>query len=555
MKLYIDLETNMEHTDIWCAAYAVDDEPAQVTRDSNVILSLVKLADEIINHNLIGFDAPLLDKLWNIRIPFKKMTDTLVMSRLYNPSIDKGHSLDSWGQRLHCPKGDFRDYDAGYSEEMAEYAKQDIEVTRKLYKHLKEQMELMEFTDDSILLEHQVAYVINKQVRHGVCFELIQALELKQQLDSRMLEIEKEMQERFPPIVTERWSEKTGKQLKDDVEVFNVGSRQQIAKRLQSIGVKFKQVTEGGQAKVDETILESIDKPEAKMIAEYLMLQKRVGMIDSWIKACTIEGKIHGRVITNGAVTGRMTHQSPNLAQIPAVGAPYGKECRKLFVPLPGKVLVGIDASALELCMLAHFMNNEAYIKSVTEGKKEDGTDVHTLNQKLAGLKTRDQAKTFIYAFLYGAGAAKIGSILGGGYKEGKNAIDMFMARVPPLAKLKKKVDRVAEIPSRTFRGLDGRRMRIRSAHAALNTLLQGAGAIVMKKALVILHNKIVTAKLDANFVLNVHDEWQIEVIPEQAEKLSQLGIDAIREAGEALNLKCPLTGEAKIGKDWSETH
>lgn len=555
MRLYLDLETNLKHSEIWCAAYGVDDEDPQVTQDRTVVQKLIQQAEVVINHNLIGFDAPVMERVWGIKVPFKKMIDTLVMSRLWHPALEGGHSLDAWGQRLDKPKGSFRDYDAGYSEEMAEYAKQDIVVTRELYKYLYNLLVEHQFSDESIKLEHQVAYIVEKQVRYGVSFELLDALALKDTLEQRMAAIEEEMQKTFPPIVTERFSEKTQKRLKDSVEEFNPGSRQQIANRLKGIGVEFKEETETGRPKVDEAVLEGIDRPEAKLIAEYLTLQKRSSMVKSWIEACTVAGKLHGKVLTNGAVTGRMTHYSPNLAQIPAVGAPYGKECRALFVPNHGYKLVGIDASALELCMLAHYMRDKDFTLSVVEGKKEDKSDVHSRNQEAAGLPSRDAAKTFIYALLYGAGPGKIGAIIGGGAKEGQQLIDRFMENMPKLAKLKYTIERVAETTDATLKGLDGRRLRIRSAHSALNTLLQSAGAIVMKKALVILHNYLLEYKLQAKFLLNVHDEWQLEARPEEAEEVARLGVKAIKEAGIALGLRCPLTGEAKIGNNWAETH
>lgn len=554
MILYLDLETNMAHDTIWCAAYAVDDGEAEVTQDPAVLRSLVLKATKVVNHNLIGFDAPLLETLWDITVPFQKMVDTLVMSRLFDPCREKGHSLEAWGEELRCPKGDFRDYDAGFSAEMAEYAKQDIVVTRKLYKHLENLLKDEEFSADSIKLEHQVAYVIKRQEQHGVLFDIFKALALRDKLNLRMLEIEAEMQIVFPPIVTPRVGKK-GKPLSDHVENFNPGSRQQIAKRLEGLGVKFTQKTETDRPKVDEKVLAEIDRPEAKLIAEFLMLQKRLGLVDQWIKCCTKSCRIHGRVITNGAVTGRMTHRNPNMAQVPSCSAPYGNECRELFIVPPGYKLVGIDAAALELCMLAHYMDDADFTSAVVSGKKEEGTDVHTMNMKAAGLATRDQAKTFIYAFLYGAGPGKIGRIAGGDYTAGMELIDTFMENMPKLKDVVKTAKAKGSQTRKMILGLDGRQLRIRSVHSALNTLLQGAGAIVMKKALVIFRNSLVTRKIPANCVLNVHDEWQLEVQEDYAEEVARLGIEAIKRAGVELGLKCPLNGEAKIGTNWAETH
>jgi DNA polymerase I-like protein with 3'-5' exonuclease and polymerase domains len=203
--------------------------------------------------------------------------------------------------------------------------------------------------------------------------------------------------------------------------------------------------------------------------------------------------------------------------------------------------------------MLAHYMQDENYVKTVTEGSSKDGTDVHTVNQKAAGLETRDQAKTFIYAFLYGAGDAKIGSIIGGSARDGERLKTRFLKGTPALQRLR---DKVASYASKGFvPGLDGRKVWVRSEHAALNSLLQSAGAIVMKKALVILEGNLRKSQVPHKFVANVHDEWQIETSPEFAEQVGKAAVDAIRQAGVVYNLRCPLDGEYKIGKNWKETH
>jgi len=242
-----------------------------------------------------------------------------------------------------------------------------------------------------------------------------------------------------------------------------------------------------------------------------------------------------------------MTHRSPNMAQIPNSGSPYGQECRSCWTVPDGYKLVGIDASGLELRVLAHYMNDQEYIDEVIHG------DIHSRNQELAGLKTRNESKTFIYAFLYGAGDAKIGSISGGGAKQGKKLKTTFLKNLPSLKILK---DRVQKASERGFlKGLDGRKIYVRSQHAALNTLLQGGGAIVMKKAMTILQDKMSLNALDARFVANIHDEWQIEVKESQAECVGVFGVEAIEEASKYYNMRCPLTGEYNIGDNWYETH
>jgi DNA polymerase I-like protein with 3'-5' exonuclease and polymerase domains len=241
------------------------------------------------------------------------------------------------------------------------------------------------------------------------------------------------------------------------------------------------------------------------------------------------------------------------MAQIPNAGSVYGPECRECWTVEEGNVLVGCDASGLELRMLAHYMKDNDYVRTVTEGSSKEGTDVHTVNQRSAGLPTRDAAKTFIYAFLYGAGDAKIGSIVGGNARDGSRLKSKFLAQTPALAKL---IERVAKQASKGWvPGLDGRRIWVRSEHAALNSLLQGAGAIVMKKALVIFYDKIKANKWNVKLVANVHDEFQFECPKDIAEDAGKAARMSIIEAGEFYQLRCPLDGEYKIGKNWRETH
>jgi DNA polymerase I-like protein with 3'-5' exonuclease and polymerase domains len=298
---------------------------------------------------------------------------------------------------------------------------------------------------------------------------------------------------------------------------------------------------------VNEKVLANVDIPEAKMIMEYFTISKRVAMVKAWLEAVGDDGRIHGRVNSCGAVTGRMTHSKPNLAQVPAIYSPYGEECRELWIVPEGKCLVGIDASGLELRMLAHYMNDKEYTEEILNG------DIHTANQLAAGLQSRDQAKTFIYAFLYGGGDGKIGEIVGGRPKDGQRLKADFLANTPALGALRKRV--TGECGKGWLRGLDGRHLHIRSSHSALNVLLQSAGAIVMKQALVLLEKFASTYKIDYKFVLNVHDEFQVEVKETQAEQFGRLAVDCIIRAGIDFKLNCPLDGEYKVGSNWAQTH
>jgi DNA polymerase I-like protein with 3'-5' exonuclease and polymerase domains len=570
MRIVLDIETNLAHDKIHLVVTKnIDTGEVRKWKAASPLSEYLKDTSLIIGHNAIGFDVPVLNRLWQTKISLNQVYDTLIVSRLLDPSRENGHTLEAWGQTLGFHKINYAavwqwmmDRKEEYAGEcfdnpidslLEHYCVRDVEVTAKLYVRLNSDVAEKQFSQESIDLEHKVASIISEQERNGFKLDQPYAQVLLADIKSKVAGIYERMQQRWPPVTVERHSDKTGKRLKDSVVTFNPGSRQQIGQRLKELGWKPKEFTETGIPKIDETVLAGVKIPEAQIIAEYLMLQKRVSQIESWLEAIGKDGRVHGRVITNGAVTGRMTHSSPNMAQIPNAGSIYGPECRECWTVEDGNVLVGCDASGLELRMLAHYMKDEDYVRTVCEGSSKDGTDVHTVNQRAAGLASRDNAKTFIYAFLYGAGDAKIGSIVGGSAKDGTKLKAKFLAQTPALARLIQRVSKQAAkgwVP-----GLDGRRIWVRSEHAALNSLLQGAGAIVMKKALVLACDRLKKENVGFKLVASVHDEYQFETRPELADKLGTIVKESIIEAGKQFNLRCPLDGEYKAGKSWRHTH
>jgi len=573
MKMIFDIETDdLNATKIWCiVAKEVDGKSYRFTPDEiEDGIKLLEQADTLIGHNIIGFDLPVLEKLYNFKYS-GKVIDTLVMSRLYNPVRENGHSLKTWGYRLGVPKQEQPEFD-NYTPVMLNYCEQDVILNEAVYKYLLD--EGLGFSKQSLDLEHRTASIMREQEQTGFYFDSKQAMTLLAELKQNMADVEDEVHNTFKPKWVEDkqvlpYTKKNGELSKrglTDEEYesilasgnrgpfmrkklveFNLGSRKQIGEYLIDFGWQPERFTPTGQPIVDEGTLKKITHiKEAKLIADYLLYQKRIAQVSSWIDELK-EDRVHGRVIPNGTITGRMTHRNPNMAQVPNLGSPYGKECRACWTVPEGYNLVGVDASGLELRMLAHYMNDIDYIEEVVNG------DIHSTNQELAGLKTRDQAKTFIYALVYGAGDAKIGKIINGDINKGKALKERFFKNLPALKKLK---DRVQQASNRGFlKGIDGRKIHVRSQHSALNTLLQGCGAIVMKQAMINLHELIKLNTVDAKFVANIHDEWQLQVKESQADYIGRLGVESIEKVTEQFNMRCDLTGQYKIGGNWSETH
>ena len=578
MELVFDIEANglfFEADTIWCIV-AIDENDKVYSFKPDKIkegIEFLQSADKLIGHNIIGYDIPVIKKLYNIDLhKTSKVLDTLVLSRISNPVREGGHSIEKWGYRLGGVQKQQHDDWSKFSEEMLSRCIKDVKINKTLFNYLKK--ECIGFSKESILIEHQTTKILQEQTENGFFFDEKEAMLLLSKINKRKSEVETEVHETFKPKwvdvkevkpklkqdgtlsksglteieYTERAKTNNIKPfMRQELKEFNLGSRQQIGQYLKDFGWKPTRFTPTGQPIVDEITLNKVKHiKEAGLIAEFLLLQKRAAQVSSWIDALN-NNRVHGSVICTGAITGRMAHRSPNMAQVPAVYSPYGTECRACWTVPEGYKLVGVDASGLELRMLAHYMADEEYINEIING------DIHTANQNFAGLKSRDEAKTFIYALIYGAGDEKIGSIIKGSRADGKLLRERFLSSLPALATLKNRVDIAAE--KKFLKGLDGRKIFLRHKHAALNTLLQGAGAILMKKALIMLDSLLRLNTIDYKFVANIHDEWQIEVKESQAEFTGELAVKSIIEAGEHFNLRCPMDGEYKIGDNWSETH
>ena len=563
-RIAIDIETNMAHTVIHLAVTQdIDSGEVRVWKSGTGLWDYLKDADLIVAHNGIGFDFPVLNRVWGTKIGLKQAYDTLVVSRLLEPTREQGHSLDAWGKELGVAKLDYKAtwqwmmnrreeyegecFDRPIDSLLEHYCRRDVGVLNRLFTYLGDLVDRNGFAADSITLEHQVAAIIKKQETNGFKLDVVHATCLLSELKSKMGVIYDKMQALYPPYEVERFSEKTGKQLKSEIVTFNPASRQQIAEKLIGLGWKPEKKTEKGSVIVDEAVLTSLKYPIAQMLAEYMMLQKRIAQIESWLEVVGSDGRVHGRVITNGAVTGRATHSKPNMAQVPNTASQYGKECRQCWTVEEGNVLVGVDLSGIELRCFAHYLKDEDYIKEVVYG------DVHTRNQQAFGVDSRNDAKTILYATLYGASPSKVGTIVGGTAARGQAIIDGFRRSVPAFAVLQRKIAQYAQ--KGWLPGLDGRRLTVRSEHSALNTLLQSAGAIIAKQWLVCIDKKLKQEQISYKLVAWVHDEVQIEASADDAEKIGKLVVECAKEAGEILKFRCPVAAEYKIGKTWYDCH
>ena len=601
MKIIFDLETDgllPDVSKVHCIAMTVEGaKAAQVFANEEGYdcleqgLEIMSSAEGLIGHNIIGYDLPVLKKIlgWE---PSKhtEISDTLVVSRLayshmmtadvkkkYIPTKLYGsHSLKAWGYRLGMAKGDFNHETTDWStftDEMAGYCATDVALTSILFDHLCE----TECSKEAVKLEHEFAHVIQRQVKNGFAFDVKKGQELYVSLLKRQEELGKGLRDSYgswyvsdgeltPKKNNIKRGYTAGCTLTKIKKVeFNPNSRDHVAQRLKADGWIPKDFTPNGKPKIDETVLGGLQLPHCKELKEHFLISKRISQLaegdNAWLKL-EKSGRIFGNVNTNGAITGRCTHSFPNVSQVPAIYSPFGKECRELFKASNGKVLVGCDADGLELRALAGYLtkyDSGKYVKAAVEGSSRKGTDIHSLNQKLLGLQSRDTAKTFFYAFIYGAGNEKLGKILGTTITGGKNARMKLLNGVDGLLRLTEAVKQAYRRRGHLI-GLDGRRLYVRSEHSALNTLLQSAGAVLMKMALVLLDERLQFLGLDPGddyeFVANIHDEFQIECKEKYAKRfIGPQAERAITRAGEYYEFGCPLSGTFKIGRNWAETH
>jgi len=587
MKLIFDVETNdfvSDATKVHCIVIKNIDTNKFYSYKYDEIEKALKLlsdADLLVGHNISKFDLLVIKKLYPDFKYKAKIFDTLLVSRLIwtnrkeedfrlkevPTKLIGRHSLEAWGYRLGLRKGDFiktGDF-SKWSQEMQNYCKLDVEVTAELYNLILKQ----NYSPEAIELEHNFAECIIRQEAHGFSFDVASAKKLYASLANRRLELEAILASAFPnwkkfvgTFRPKRDNKKKGYKVGVSIkrykeQTFNPNSRDHISDRLMARGWKPKVFTPDGKPKVDETVLNSLPYKEAKILAEHFLIQKRISQLaegkQAWLKL-ERNNKIYGKVIENGAISGRCTHNSPNVANVPSNSVPFGTECRSLFIAPDGFSLVGCDVASLELSLLAHFLfpyDDGNFKKSLLEG------DIHSKNRETLGLALRSQAKTTIYAFIYGAGNQKLGQIIEGSIKEGKELRRKLLEKIPALKKLRD--DALITFRNKKYLlGLDKRKLLVRSEHSILNLLIQSAGSLIVKQATIILHRKFKENDFtnnDVNMVAHIHDELQIESKSSLADTIGKLAVKSVQEAGEHFKIRLPITAKYKIGKNWSETH
>lgn len=622
MKAIVDIETNGLNPDIVWLVGVKDIETGKEwvferpDLHPDAFLALLSTIDCIIGHHFIGYDHVHLSRLVRgYRFNSRNIIDTLVVSKLLHYRRPKGHSLDVLGRWAGVEKlvylGDFLTYEP----EMEAYLRGDLRTNLAVYNKFKPYIEA-DWLQEAMRLEHDMAIVCQQMKENGFYFNIIEAKKLEAVLSKKKEKLDRFIAHDFPikfkPIKQVKVKEtKDGNVHKGNLRTilaaphvsidsfdvgaeftlienapFNPGSPKQVVERLNEFGWKPIEKTKGHIAatrkkdykklaeyaktgwKINETNLSTLPDtapPAAHKLRDWLIVAARLRTLTEWFGAYNSDThRIHGNFNPIGTWTHRMSHDHPNMGNTPGDKAKYGKELRALYCAAPGKVLVGTDAEGIQLRVLAHYMNDDAFTKALVEGDKKMGTDAHSLNAKALGFSPtdiafdhdtgRDVAKTYIYAWILYAGLNKQAEILRSSQKVAKAREKSFISQFPGLKKVKE------ELVPKLFRqgwfeAIDGRKIVAPSEHKVLAGLLQSGEKIIMARARLIWGKKLKEMRIPFWHVNLVHDEFQTETFPEFMHIVGDVQCEAIQQAGEYYDLRCPHAGEYSIGRNWTETH
>ena len=581
-----------EATEIHCIALSENgDEPVCYPASAlDGALCWMNQATNLIGHNIIRYDLPLLKKIlgWEPQVGIN-IRDTFLLSRMSFPDIMAmdarrkripkkawgKYSLKAFGYRLDMHKGEHEDF-SQFSSEMEAYCMQDVRVTFSLWDLLKKK----KMSESAVVMETQFAQLAFRMEQVGIGFDKAAALDLFKNLDGKREDILAALTDLVPPREEEMKTPQYWIDPVTDVQFvkkgdapsgirrelipgpcrvkethFNPMSRPQVAEFLVTKGWEPTASTPTGQVRIDESILNQIpDIPEASLIADLYRIQKISGMLADGKKAWLLlekDGRIHPQIKTLGAYSGRTSCVDPNLQQVPSTRRPHGEACRALFVAKRGSLLVGCDAKSLEVRCFAHYM------AKFDEGEFSDVVlrgDIHQANADMMECD-RQTAKNTFFALIYGASSRKIGSMLGIPMRRAGALVKKLFRERPAMRTLISRIKKKA-VASGHLVGLDGRVLTPRSEHAAVNLLIQSAGACVSKRAALNLDFDIFQKNLEGtNIVGFIHDEIIVETVDDNVRDVMTAAVKAFQQTTQQYNLNCPMDGEAKLGMNWSEIH
>src|SRR5258707_2349887 len=663
MQLIVDIECDkLENpTKIWCVVCKDTDQQEgeyyvfrNLHEDQTEVekfKTLVKRCTRLVGHNILGYDYPVLCNLIQFYdcIAIANIIDPLIISKLFNYS-SQGHSIEDYGVEFNLPKGEFNDW-SRLTDEMVTYCIRDVDICQRIYLNYLDSINNPKYRN-AITCEHKFQIIVNSLHDNGFYFDITKCNKLLEKVTLEFNNLDEEILKSFPPklvLVKEihpertkhgtlhrkdfRWvqdgdlTEFNGYPFcKCELRSFNPSSHKQIVDVLTRADWrptdKTKRHIEANRQgiiredlnkygwKINETNINSLPDTapkSARTLARRILFESRRRTLTEWLGLVQEDNRIHGKFLAIGAWTHRMAHQRPNMANVPNELDTQGKvkllgaEMRSCFCCPRRKLLVGVDAEGIELRIFAHYIDDQEFTDAIVKGSKHDGSDPHSLNQRILGgiCKSRAAAKRFIYALLLGAGIKKLAEVLDSNEDETKEALANLLGRYEGLARLKKTI-----IPKDAkrgyFFGLDGRKVNIlgetesERRHLAMSGYLQNGEVVVMKHATILwldkmekrygslrstsgmadVHSNLENTISLRNFIRSeihcpklvnlVHDEWQTEMPSndlEEARWMANIKCDALREVGEMFGLKCPLAGsymndgKETIGTNWKVTH
>ena len=606
--LFIDVEANglADADRVWVITINKEDYYGDTLQDG--VDRISNHAGLLVLHNGIGYDLPLLKRLYGLEYDVDRVYDTIIMSRLLRPDRG-GHSLEDWGERVGIQKIPDLDWTV-WDDGLILRCHTDVEITKAVYQRLQREQAGHDW-EFSAWIEHWIAHYHQRQEVNGVCFDLPAAIALADEIQDRADKVNDALKSRMPWMNKERPRLKAGKPWQptptmpytkdgsrsarskgwygDEVESVcgaytkvelvepNPASDQQLKAFLHSYGWvpdewnyvkdpatgKPKRPLEISSPKLSDSSLMPLGEV-GQLVGQRGMLQHRLSLLRNredpdkgLINKVRDDGRVVAGGIPMGTPTGRYTHT--NVVNIPKANDPtkeYGTELRALFCADTGCELAGSDADSLEARMEAHYTwpyDGGVYAQSLIHGSQENGDDIHTRNAIIWDVP-RSIAKNGKYCLSYGGQAPKLANTLGLPPEDGQRYFDMFWDGNDALKRLKNAVE--SALSKGHLMGLDGRKLYIRSKHSALNLLFQSAGSIVVKLATIYMNQELDKAGFDWKQVIHMHDEFLLEfLLGQDKEAINTIISDCWRRAGERLCLNVPITGATEWGSTWSDVH